>query len=63
VALTQTETKTALNQIAYGYSFGAGSEVMLVGGLFARGEYEYVRFTSPIDINMNTFRGGIGYKF
>ncbi len=36
---------------------------MLYGGLFARAEWEYVRFTGPIDTNINTVRGGLGYKF
>ena len=33
------------------------------GGVFARGEWEYVRFSGPIDTNINTVRGGLGYKF
>ena len=36
---------------------------MLVGGLFARLEYEYQRVTSNIDSNINTVRLGLGYKF
>jgi opacity protein-like surface antigen len=46
-----------------GYTFGVGTEVMLYGGLFARAEWEYVRFTGPIDTNINTVRGGLGYRF
>jgi len=36
---------------------------MLVGGLFARAEYEYRRITSNIESNLNTVRVGLGYKF
>ncbi|MDR3469125.1 MAG: outer membrane beta-barrel protein [Xanthobacteraceae bacterium] len=50
---------------AYGYTAGFGLETMLWGGLFARGEYEYIKFTSikNIGITTNTVRGGLGYKF
>ena len=36
---------------------------MLVGGLFLRAEWEYVRFTSSVDTSINTVRAGLGYKF
>lgn len=50
---------------AYGYTAGFGLETMLWGGLFARGEYEYIKFTSikNIGITTNTVRAGLGYKF
>lgn len=51
------------NHLIYGYSAGLGVDVNLVGGLFARAEYEYVRFTSTVDTNINTVRAGLGYKF
>jgi outer membrane immunogenic protein len=54
------DTKTKL---VYGYSAGAGVDVMLVGGLFLRAEYEYQRVTSTIDSNINSARLGLGYKF
>jgi opacity protein-like surface antigen len=47
----------------YGYSAGVGVDVNLIGGLFARAEYEYIRFTSTIDTNVSTVRAGLGYKF
>ena len=34
------------NHLIYGYSFGVGTDIMLVVGLFLRAEWEYVRFTS-----------------
>ena len=55
------DTKTA--KLVYGYSAGVGMDIMLVGGLFPRAEYEYQRVTSTIESNINTVRLGIGYKF
>jgi len=57
---TYTASKTKL---VYGYSAGAGLDVMLVGGLFVRAEYEYRRVTSDVETNINTVRAGVGYKF
>jgi outer membrane immunogenic protein len=51
------------SHLIYGYSAGVGVDVNLIGGLFARLEWEYVRFTSSIDTNVNTVRAGVGYKF
>ena len=51
------------SHLIYGYSFGLGTEVMLVSGLFLRAEWEYVRFASSIDTSINTVRAGLGYKF
>lgn len=47
----------------YGYSAGLGVDVMLLSCLFLRAEWEYVRFTSSIDTDINTFKLGLGYKF
>jgi outer membrane immunogenic protein len=58
--LWSTDDKSTL---VYGYSLGGGFDVMLVGGLFARAEYEYRRITSNIESNINTVRAGLGYKF
>jgi opacity protein-like surface antigen len=58
-----TATDNITNRLLYGYSLGLGSEVLLFGCVFARAEYEYVRLTSPVDVNINTIRGGVGYKF
>src|SRR5258708_7639560 len=58
-----TATSNLNDHYIYGYSAGLGVDVMLVAGLFLRAEYEYQRFTSPVDININTVRGGLGYKF
>ena len=42
---------------------GLGVDVNLVGGLFLRAEWEYIRFTSSVDTSVNTVRAGLGYKF
>jgi outer membrane immunogenic protein len=57
---TPVASKTKL---VFGYTAGAGIDVMLVGGLFMRAEYEYRRVTSDIENNINTVRAGLGYKF
>jgi opacity protein-like surface antigen len=49
--------------LIYGYSAGLGVDINLIGGLFARAEYEYIRFTSTVDTSINTARVGLGYKF
>ena len=38
--------RRAVYHLIYGYSFGLGTEVMLISNLFLRAEWEYVRFTS-----------------
>jgi outer membrane immunogenic protein len=47
----------------YGYSGGLGVDMMLFANLFVRAEWEYMRFTAPVDTTVNTVRAGIGYKF
>jgi opacity protein-like surface antigen len=56
-------TDAQYSHLIYGYSFGLGTEVMLISNLFMRAEWEYVRFTSSIDTSINTVRAGLGYKF
>jgi opacity protein-like surface antigen len=51
------------NHLIYGYSAGLGVDMMLYHGLFARAEWEYVRFTTSVDTSINTVRLGLGYKF
>ena len=53
----------SFNHLIYGYSAGLGVDVNLMGGLFARAEWEYVRFTDQIDTGINTVRVGLGYRF
>jgi outer membrane immunogenic protein len=58
-----TATYSQKDRFLYGYSIGLGMDVMLCAGLFMRVEYEYQRFTTSVDVNVNTVRGGLGYKF
>ena len=58
-----TSTQGTSNHMIYGYTAGLGIDINLVGGLFVRGEWEYVRFVDQIETNINTVRAGLGYKF
>lgn len=58
-----TSTDAVHNHLVYGYSAGLGVDVGLIGGLFLRAEWEYIRFTSSVDTSINTVRAGLGYKF
>jgi outer membrane immunogenic protein len=51
------------NHLVYGYSAGLGVDVNLIGGLFMRAEWEYIRFSASTDTSINTVRAGLGYKF
>lgn len=51
------------SHLVYGYAAGLGVDVMLISCLFLRAEWEYVRFTSSVDTDINTFKVGLGYKF
>lgn len=58
-----TTTFASKSKLVYGYSAGVGVDVMVIGGLFLRAEYEYQRVTSDIESNVNSVRAGLGYKF
>jgi opacity protein-like surface antigen len=60
---TLNATDAVHNHLIYGYTAGLGVDVNLVAGLFIRAEWEYVRFTSQVDTNINTVRAGLGYRF
>jgi len=51
------------SHLLYGYTAGVGVDVMLIAGLFLRAEYQYARFTSSVDTDVNTVHVGLGYKF
>jgi outer membrane immunogenic protein len=53
------------NSFVGGWTVGLGTEVAIFGNLFARAEWEYISFMKVKDIsaNVNTVRGGIGYRF
>jgi outer membrane immunogenic protein len=58
-----SSTQAQHGHLIYGYSAGLGVDVNLIGGLFLRAEWEYIRFTASVDTNINTVRAGLGYKF
>ena len=47
----------------YGYAAGLGIDMMIFDGLFLRAEWEFLRFTAPVDTVVNTVRAGVGYRF
>lgn len=61
--LPLTATDAVHNHLIYGYSAGLGVDINLIGGLFMRAEWEYVRFTASVDTSINNVRAGLGYKF
>ena len=63
VPFSVSGTAGQYSHLIYGYSGGLGVDMMLVSCLFLRAEWEYIRFTSAIDTDVNTFRVGLGYKF
>lgn len=57
-------TDSISGKMLYGYTAGLGTEAMLFGNLFLRAEWEYIRFVNAgADVNINTVRAGLGYKF
>lgn len=60
---TLNATDAEHNHLIYGYTAGLGVDVNLIAGLFLRAEWEYIRFTTAVDTNINTVRAGLGYKF
>jgi len=58
-----SKTNGQYSHLLYGYSAGVGVDINVIGGLFVRAEWEYIRFTSSVDTNVNTVRAGVGYKF
>jgi outer membrane immunogenic protein len=60
---TLSATNAVHNHLIYGYTAGLGVDINLIGGLFMRAEWEYIRFTTSVDTNINTVRAGLGYKF
>jgi outer membrane immunogenic protein len=53
------------NNYVLGYTGGLGTEMMLFDNVFARVEWEYVKFVSVMDmtVSMNSVHAGLGYKF
>ncbi len=64
-ALSQTQSQHRTNNFVVGWTAGFGLEYCLWEGLFARVEYEYVRFSPVMNttVTLNNARLGLGYKF
>ena len=62
-SFTKTEAKN--NAFIYGWTAGAGVDVMVMPHVFLRAEYEYTSFLSLAGIKpaINTGRIGVGFKF
>jgi outer membrane immunogenic protein len=60
---TDSLSENAKSHFIYGYAAGLGVDVMLMANLFMRAEYEFLRFTAPIDTTISSVRVGLGYKF
>lgn len=62
---SQSNAERRTNSFVAGWTAGLGVEYAVWGGLFMRGEWEYVRFMSVKDISFSTnnVRFGLGYKF
>jgi outer membrane immunogenic protein len=64
-AQSQTQSQHKTNAFVVGWTAGIGLEYCIWDGLFARVEYEYVKF-SPVmntSVTLNNARVGLGYKF
>lgn len=64
-SLSLSDQEGRKNNFVAGYTLGLGTEMALFGNLFARAEWEYVKFlkVKDISVSMNTIRAGIGYRF
>jgi outer membrane immunogenic protein len=56
-------TDNANSHFIMGFAGGLGVDVMLYAGLFLRAEWEYLRFSTTVETNVNTVKVGLGYKF
>ncbi|GLR87074.1 outer membrane protein [Bradyrhizobium iriomotense] len=64
-AQSQTQSQHRTNNFVPGWVAGVGFEYCLWEGLFARAEWEYVKFSPVMNTNvtLNNVRAGLGYKF
>jgi outer membrane immunogenic protein len=62
---TQPQNQERTNNFVAGWTAGLGLEYMVLGNLFVRGEWEYIKFMSVENtvVTMNSVHAGIGYKF
>jgi opacity protein-like surface antigen len=64
-AQSQSQTQHRTDAFAVGWTAGLGLEYCVWNGLFARVEYEYVRFSPVMNtvVTLNNAHLGLGYKF
>ncbi|MFO1107565.1 MAG: outer membrane beta-barrel protein [Bradyrhizobium sp.] len=64
-AQSQTLSEQKIDQYVAGWSGGLGLEYNVWGGLFMRGEWEYMKFLAVKNtvVQANNLRFGLGYKF
>jgi len=64
-ALSMSQAEQRGNNLTAGWTGGLGTEMMLFGNVFARVEWEYVKFVSVKNMTseMNSAHAAIGYKF
>jgi len=62
-AVTVPWNQNQSSHFVSGYAFGVGLDTMLLANLFLRLEYEYLRVSTAVDVNVNTVHAGLGYKF
>lgn len=60
---TGTQTASDIDRIMYGWALGAGFDYQLMSNLFVRAEWEYLRFTVPVDTYISSAKAGVGIRF
>jgi opacity protein-like surface antigen len=60
-----TTSSVKKNMFIYGYAAGLGMDVAIFPNAFLRGEWEFIQFTGPqnVDAYVSMVRGGMGLKF
>jgi outer membrane immunogenic protein len=63
--LPGTQINNVTGAFAFGYTLGAGMDMLLTSNVFVRGEYEFIQFPNikAVNVNINTLRFGAGVKF
>lgn len=63
IPFNYSRTEPQNGHFIYGYAAGLGLDWALFGNAFLRAEWEYLKFTAPIDTSVNTVRVGAGMRF
>jgi outer membrane immunogenic protein len=64
-SIFETNSSNKKNMVIYGYAAGLGLDVALGDRAFLRGEWEWVQFVTPGDVDayISTIRAGVGLRF